>query len=242
MKPKSLEIFEYFPFFHFSIFPCFSLFSFFILTFFQFSHFSFLSCFENVFFCFCFFFFLLICFFSNFVSSFSFFSFFHFFSLQSSELTPKPEKTSSISSYCKNDDFRCENWIFGPRWTGRGERFGMAHLRVTSAFMFFISCFHVFHFFLKQKCLFSFFFKYVSLQALASELHCRCFLRSRCFRRWAAPVTGCQLRSIRKGDATKKGHAWDRRCCRCCCCGCGCCCCLVRSLMTVYGHMTSAMQ
>ena len=31
-------------------------------------------------------------------------------------------------------------------------------------------------------------------------------------RRWAAPVTGCQLISIRKGDANKKnGHAWDRR-------------------------------
>ena len=42
---------------------------------------------------------------------------------------------------------------------------------------------------------------------------CRQAARSRRpLRRWAAPVTGCQLRSIVKSDTNKKkGHAWDRR-------------------------------
>ena len=38
---------------------------------------------------------------------------------------------------------------------------------------------------------------------------CRHHERSRrCFRRWAAPVTGCQLRSIRKGDARLLWLLW----------------------------------
>ena len=81
-------------------------------------------------------------------------------------------KKSSTSSHCKNDHFLCENSMFGARWTG--PRFGMAHLRVTSAFNF--SCFlKFFSFYLLS---FSFFSGKNTLQALVSEFNEKCFLRS----------------------------------------------------------------
>ena len=59
---------------------------------------------------------------------------------------------------------------------------------------------------------------------------CSCRQAARCRRplcRWAAPVLGCQLGSIRKGDATKVGTPESNGCC---------CCCLGHSSMCCFGR------
>ena len=101
---------------------------------------------------------------------FSFFSFFPAFSFSFSDRRQNRKKHYREVLTIKMKTFLCEKSFLGPSMD-RG--FGMDHVRVTPAFMFFISFFH-----------FSFLsctsFKYVSLLAFVSKFDKRCFLYNRC--------------------------------------------------------------